>query len=431
MSNIGEEIHNFAKELWPLNRSITGSGVRETLKQTQKILPNLKIHEVASGTQVFDWIVPKEWEVKEAWIKKPNGKKICDFSTNNLHLVGYSTPLHQKISKDELEKHLYSLPEQPNAIPYVTSYYKERWGFCISEFERKKLEDGDYEVFINSSLFNGSLTYGELVINGRLNDEIFISTYTCHPSMANNELSGLCVTTFLAKWVQDLKDLKYTYRIVFIPETIGSITYLSRNLNYLKKHVCAGFNVSCIGDNRAYSYLPSRQGNTISDKVAKHVLKFIDPNYKAYRWADRGSDERQYCAPKIDLPIASIMRTKYGQYDEYHTSLDDLVSVVTPEGLAGGFNALRRSIETLERNGYPTTTVFGEPQLGKRGLYPTLSKKNSASEIRLMMNLITWSDGKNSLLEIAELCDVAIWELYPFLDKLISHNLLELNDTSK
>ena len=431
MSNIGEEIHNFAKELWPLNRSITGSGVRETLKQTQKILPNLKIHEVASGTQVFDWIVPKEWEVKEAWIKKPNGKKICDFSTNNLHLVGYSKPIHQKISKKELDKHLFSSPEQPSAIPYVTSYYKERWGFCISEFERKKLEDGDYEVFINSSLFNGSLTYGELVINGRLNDEIFISTYTCHPSMANNELSGLCVTTFLAKWIQDLKDLKYTYRIVFIPETIGSITYLSRNLNYLKKHVCAGFNVSCIGDNRAYSYLPSRQGNTISDKVAKHVLKFIDPNYKAYRWADRGSDERQYCAPKIDLPIASIMRTKYGQYDEYHTSLDDLVSVVTPEGLAGGFNALRRSIETLERNGYPTTTVFGEPQLGKRGLYPTLSKKNSASEIRLMMNLITWSDGKKSLLEIAELCDVAIWELYPFLDKLISHNILELNDTSK
>ena len=431
MSNIGEEIHNFAKELWPLNRSITGSGVRETLKQTQKILPNLKIYEVASGTQVFDWIVPKEWEVKEAWIKKPSGKKICDFSTNNLHLVGYSKPIHQKISKKELDKHLFSSPEQPSAIPYVTSYYKERWGFCISEFERKKLEDGDYEVFINSSLFNGSLTYGELVINGRLNDEIFISTYTCHPSMANNELSGLCVTTFLAKWIQDLKDLKYTYRIVFIPETIGSITYLSRNLNYLKKHVCAGFNVSCIGDNRAYSYLPSRQGNTISDKVAKHVLKFIDPNYKAYRWADRGSDERQYCAPKIDLPIASIMRTKYGQYDEYHTSLDDLVSVVTPEGLAGGFNALRRSIETLERNGYPTTTVFGEPQLGKRGLYPTLSKKNSASEIRLMMNLITWSDGKKSLLEIAELCDVAIWELYPFLDKLISHNILELNDTSK
>ena len=431
MSNIGEEIHNFAKELWPLNRSITGNGVRETLKQTQKILPNLKIHEVASGTQVFDWIVLKEWEVKEAWIKKPSGKKICDFSTNNLHLVGYSKPIHQKISKKELDKHLFSSPEQPSAIPYVTSYYKERWGFCISEFERKKLEDGDYEVFINSSLFNGSLTYGELVINGRLNDEIFISTYTCHPSMANNELSGLCVTTFLAKWVQDLKDLKYTYRIVFIPETIGSITYLSRNLNYLKKHVFAGFNVSCIGDNRAYSYLPSRQGNTISDKVAKHVLKFIDPNYKAYRWADRGSDERQYCAPKIDLPIASIMRTKYGQYDEYHTSLDDLVSVVTPEGLAGGFNALRRSIETLERNGYPTTTVFGEPQLGKRGLYPTLSKKNSASEIRLMMNLITWSDGKKSLLEIAELCDVAIWELYPFLDKLISHNLLELNDTSK
>ena len=442
MYNLGKQIHNLAINLWPLNRSLTGSGVRETLKHIKKMIPNLKIYEVASGTQAFDWIVPNEWEVKEAWIKKPNGEKICDFSKNNLHLVGYSVPIHKKISKEELDKNLYSLPNQPEAIPYITSYYQKRWGFCISHSERQKLEDGKYEVLIDSSLFSGSLSYGELIIKGQLNDEVFISTYICHPSMANDNLSGPCVTTFLAKWIQSLKDLKYTYRIVFIPETIGSITYLSKNLNYLKKHVFAGFNVSCVGDNRSYSYLPSRQGNTISDKVAKHALKFIDPNYKAYRWTDRASDERQYCAPKIDLPIVSIMRTKHGEYEEYHTSLDNLELVVTPEGLEGGFNALCRALETLEKICYPTLTTFGEPKLDKRGLYPTLSKKNIVKdniknkifykdpELSLMMNLLTWSDGQKNLLEIAELCDVAIWKLYPILEILLHHNIIELNNSS-
>ena len=425
---LGVEIHKLAQRLWGINRSITGVGVRETLSVIKEFLPGLTINEVPTGTSVFDWTIPKEWSVNDAYIISPSGKKICSFKENNLHLVGYSTPIHTKLSLSELQNNLHSLPDQPTAIPYITSYYKERWGFCLTQQQRDSLEDGEYEVFIDSKLFDGSLTYGELLIKGKTDREIFISTYICHPSMANNELSGPTVTTFIAKWLSSWANNRYSYRFVFIPETIGSITYLSRNKDYLKANVFAGFNVTCIGDNRDYSYLPSRNGETISDTVAKHVLKYICPTYKSYKWTDRGSDERQYCSPGIDLPIASIMRTKYGKYDEYHTSLDDLIKVVTPEGLDGGYTALKSAIEALEANRYPKINVFGEPQLGKRGLYPTLSTKTKAVEVRLMMDLITWSDGSNSMLEIAELCDVPIWELYPIVKKLSDHQLLSLFD---
>lgn len=386
------------------------------------------MYEVPTGTQAFDWSVPKEWRVKDAYIITPSGKKICNFKDNNLHLLGYSTPTSQTLSLQNLQEHLYSLPEQPNAIPYITSYYKERWGFCLSHNERMGLEEGDYQVFIDSELFDGTLTYAELIIKGKSNKEIFISTYICHPSMANNELSGPTVTTFIAKKVQEMQDRRFTYRFVFIPETIGSIIYLSHNIYDLKKNVIAGFNVSCVGDHRDYSYLPSRNGNTVSDYMAKHVLKNICPSFKSYTWRDRGSDERQYCAPGVDLPIASIMRSKYGCYDEYHTSLDDLVNVVTPNGLKGGFNALWRAIEGLERNCFPKAHILCEPQLGKRGLYPTLSTKSSGAEVSLMMDLLTWSDGRTSLLEIADLCKVPIWDLYPILDKLVQHKLLSMHD---
>lgn len=426
---LGYQIHQLATELWPINRSITGEGVRQTLSTIKKKIPELDIVDVPSGTQVFDWTIPKEWRVKDAYIVTPSGKKICEFKKNNLHLVGYSTPISKKLSLSELQDHLYSIPNQPNAIPYITSYYKERWGFCLSHEQRERLEDGEYEVFIDSELFDGSLCYGEIIINGRSNKEIFISTYVCHPSMANNELSGPCVTTFLAKRLKEKDRLRYSYRLIFVPETIGSITYLSRNIDHLKKSVVAGFNVSCVGDNRDYSYLPSRNGNTLSDQVAKHVLKYTCSTYKSYSWGDRGSDERQYCAPGVDLPIASIMRTKYGMYDEYHTSLDDLINVVTAEGLDGGFNAIWNAIEALERNVYPKVKVLCEPQLGKRGIYPTLSTKASGAEVRLMMDLITWSDGSRSLIEIAELCDSPIWELFPIVDKLSSHNLMDLLDS--
>lgn len=424
---IGQDIHNLAAQLWPITRSLTGDGVRETLTVLQTHLPKLELIEVPSGSAAFDWNIPREWRISDAWIMRPDGKKICKLSDNNLHLMGYSTPVNQTMSLDELQPHLYSLPEQPDAVPYVTSYYKERWGFCLSQNERDLLPDGQYTVFIDSELFDGSLTYAELIIPGETDKEVFLSTYICHPSMANNELSGPCVTTFLANWLYTLEKRYYTYRIVFIPETIGSITYLSKHKNRLKEKVVAGFNISCVGDDRNYSYLPSRNGNTISDRVARHVLQHVSADYKSYAWTDRGSDERQYCAPGVDLPIASIMRTKYGCYPEYHTSLDNLQNVVTPQGLEGGFNALRRSIESLEHNGYPLVQLFCEPQLGKRGLYPTISSKGSASSTRLMMNLISYSDGQHSLLEIAEQCAVPVWDLYPIVENLSAHNVIELH----
>jgi len=424
----GLEIYEFAKELWPINRSITGEGVRKTLELIKQHLPDLEIKSIPSGTQVFDWIVPKEWHATEAYIVTPSGKKICDFKVNNLHLLGYSTSFDGRISLEELKEHLYTLPEQPEAIPYITSYYKERWGFCLSQDEYDQLEGGEYRVKIEAKDFDGVLNYAELILPGESQEEVFLSTYICHPSMANNELSGPTVVTYLTKWLSELSNRYYTYRIVFIPETIGSITYLSLNYKEMREKTIAGFNVSCVGDDRAYSYLPSRNGNTLSDNVAKHVLKHIDPGFKSYTWLDRGSDERQYCAPGIDLPIASIMRTKYGKYPEYHTSLDDLDNVVTPNGLDGGYWSIRKAIEAIERNKQYRVTVLGEPQMGKRGLYPTLSTKKSGEQVRLMMDVISLCDGENTLLQIAETLSTPIWELYELVDKLVEHKLLQANE---
>lgn len=422
--NIGLKLHSLAKRLWPINRSITGEGVRKTLLILKELNPKLSINEVPSGTKAFDWEVPREWYVNDAYIVTPSGKKICNFKDNNLHLVGYSVPVKKKLSFKELQKHLYSIPEQPKAIPYITSYYEERWGFCISQDERDLLKDGEYEVFIDSKLFNGNLTYGEILIKGDSDREIFLSTYICHPSMANNELSGIVVSSYIANWLSNKKYNKFSYRFVFIPETIGSITYLSKNYVNLKKKVIAGFNVSCIGDERSYSYLPSRNGNTISDKVAKHVLKWIDPNYVTYSWLDRGSDERQYCAPGIDLPISSILRTKYGEYSEYHTSLDNLDDVVTPKGLDGGYWALRRALELIEKNNFYKVNFLCEPQMGRRGLYPTLSKKNTGDQKRLTINILSYCDGEHSLIDIAEKINLPAWDLYESIETLISHDLI-------
>ncbi len=421
--NIGESIFSLVKRLWPLNRSLTGNGVRETLHELRALLPNLQIHEVPSGTKVFDWTVPNEWNVREAWIEGPDGRRVLDFAENNLHLVSYSIPIDATLSLEELQEHLYSLPDQPNAIPYVTSYYSPHWGFCLRHSDRQKLKPGSYRAYVDATLAPGFLTYGELVIPGETGKEVFLSTYICHPSMANNELSGPCVTAYLAKWLNELPKCRYTYRVVFIPETIGSITYLSQNLDHLKQHVIAGFNVTCVGDDRCYSYLPSRAGDTFSDRVAMHVLKHIAPDFKRYSYLDRGSDERQYCAPGVDLPVATIMRSKYGEYPEYHTSLDDL-TLVSPDGLEGGFTVLRKAIEVIEHNCTPQVTVLGEPQLGKRGLYPTLSTKSSSEKMRVMMDLIAFSDGTHSLLDIAEICQVPMWELVPIYQKLREHELL-------
>lgn len=424
---IGQKIYDLAKELWPLNRSITGEGLRKTLNIINQHIPNLKIHSVKTGTKVFDWTVPKEWLVHEAYIIDPTGKKICDFSRNNLHLLGYSEPFSGVLSLGELKEHLYSLPEQPDAIPYVTSYYKKRWGFCLSQNELNSLVSGNYEIQIDSELFDGELNYGELILPGKSKKEVFLSTYICHPSMANNELSGPSVVTYLTKWLQEFKERKFTYRIIFIPETIGSITYLSINHKIMKKNIFAGFNVSCVGDNRAYSYLPSRNGNTLSDHVSKHILKWIDPKFVKYSWLDRGSDERQYCAPGIDLPIASIMRTKYGKYPEYHTSMDNLIDVVSPEGLDGGYKAIKKSLELIEKNKKYHVSVLGEPQMGKRNLYPTLSTKKNDHQVKLMMDFISFCDGENSVLEIAEKLNVPAWQLYELAEKLESEKLITTN----
>lgn len=425
---LGENIHDLAKKLYPINRSLTGNGVRATLNILKEMCPSMTLHEVPSGTQVFDWIVPNEWNINEAYIVDPSGNKIVDFKNHNLHVVGYSLPIDCELSLSELNEHLYSLPEQPDAIPYVTSYYSKKWGFCLTHDQRNSLKEGMYKVYIDSELKPGFLTYGELIIPGKSEKEVFLSTYICHPSMANNEISGPSVTIFLAKWLEILSNKNFTYRIVFIPETIGAITYLSKNLEHLKNKVFAGFNVTCVGDDRAHSFLPSRAGNTISDQIGVHVLKWMDKNYKTYHWCDRGSDERQYCAPKIDLPIASLMRSKYGEYPEYHTSLDNF-NVVTPSGLFGGYTALQFALEILEKNCIPLVTVYCEPQLGKRGLYPTTSTKESNEQTRLLMHVISYSDGKHSLLEIAEKCSVPIWDLYPIIQSLLEHGLIE--DISK
>jgi len=325
---------------------------------------------------------------------------------------------------EELQAHLHSLPQQPDVIPYVTSYYSERWGFCLRHHDRLELQPGIYTVFIDSTLSPGSLTYGEVLLPGESQDEVFLSTYICHPSMANNELSGPVVTTFLGRWLADFSRRRFSFRIAFVPETIGSITYLSRNLTVMRERVRAGFNVTCIGDDRCYSYLPSRYGDTLADRAAWHVLSHTDPTFRRYSYLDRGSDERQYCAPGVDLPVASIMRSKYGEYPEYHTSKDDL-NFVTPSGLLGGYTALRRSIEAIERNLRPRVTVLGEPQLGRRGLYPTLSTKGSSREVKTMMDLIAYSDGTQDLIGIAEMIGKPIWTLYDIVERLKAEGLLQ------
>ena len=435
----GEYAYNLASELFPICRSITGNGVRQTLKILQRENPELTINEVPSGTQAFDWTVPKEWNIKDAWVKDKNGKKIIDFKESNLHIIGYSTPINKTVALNELLKITYTEPDQPEVIPYVTSYYKERYGFCISENQKKQIlsdysEDDQFEINIDSTLENASLTYGELVLDpcGQTKragcsdkNEILFSTYICHPSLANNELSGPCLATVLIKWLKSLSSRKYRYRFVFIPETIGSITYLSRNYRDLQKNVIAGFNLTCVGDDRTYSYLPTAYGDTLSDKVLKNVLSYHYPEYKTYSFLQSGSDERRYNAPGIDLPVVCFCRSLYGMYPEYHTSADNL-SLISPGGLQGSFDVMKKCIIALENNAKYKVTCLCEPQLGKRGLYPTLSRKGQYDEILKLKNLISYLNGKNDLIDISNIIKVPVDELLENIEKLSKAGLIEV-----
>ncbi|EAI1237889.1 DUF4910 domain-containing protein, partial [Campylobacter lari] len=383
-------------------------------------------HSIASGSKVFDWEVPAEWEINDAFIITPNGEKICDFKQNNLHVLNYSEGINDEISLDELQEHLYSIEDYPDAIPYVTSYYKRRWGFCIKHKDRVKLKEGKYKVFIDAKHHeNGVLNYADLLIPSTQDakDEILISSYLCHPSMANNELSSPIVATFLAKWLLGLEERKYNYRFIFAPETIGSIVYLSKHLKHLQKYTKAGFALSCIGDDNAYSLIHTPSENTLADKVALYTLKEKN-NFKEFSFLDRGGNERQFCAPLVNLPVVGVCRTRFGDYKEYHTSKDDL-NFISEEGLQGGLKAMQEIIMNLEINEIYQNTVFCEPNLGKRDLYHTINTSSTNSCIPISCNFLAYCDGKNDVLDIASKLNIQAYELKDLVEKLKFSGLIK------
>ena len=425
MNNTGEQIYDFLEEIFPICRSIMGDGNRETLAAIQKHIP-IKINEVPTGYQAYDWEIPKEWKIRDAYVLDPTGQKVIDFKENNLHVVNYSIPVDKEMDLSELQEHLYSIPEKPDAIPYVTSYYDEKWGFCLTHNQRQEMPPGKYKVHIDSEHKDGSLSYGELIIPGESSEEIFLTSYICHPSMANNECSGPAVLTFLAKWLCGRKN-RYTYRIVFAPETIGAIVYISKNFDALRKNTIAGFNLTCVGDDREYSYMPSRLGNTLADKVVEHVLQNHTDTHTKHSFLYKGSDERQYCHPRVDLPLVSIMRSKYGTYPEYHTSKDDL-NLVSPAGLEGGYAVARKCIEALELNHKYENLIICEPKMSKRDLRPkdwhkrrTNSNDNMRKNVRDLMNVMFYCDGFHDLIDLSNKIELSFDKCYECV-KLLEEN---------
>ena len=419
----------FAKNiLFPICRSITGNGIKKTLLLIKKRVNGLKIHYMKSGTRVYDWKIPSEWNINSAYIKDKYNKKIIDFKNNNLHVVGYSQPIKKRLNKKEILDKIHTIPKLPDAIPYVTSYYKKYWGFCTSAREKNKIikrynKSDMFDVCIDSNLNkNGHLNFGEIILKGKSKEQILISTYICHPSMANNELSGPIVSLSLIDYYKR-KKLNKTLRFVFIPETIGSIAYLSQKLGYLKKNIIGGYNLTCIGDERNHSCMFSKYNNSPSDDALREAYKKLKIKYKVFSFLDRGSDERQYNSPGVDLGITSIFRTKYGEYPEYHTSNDNF-SIVSIKGIEGGFKVSKTAIDILLSNHYPKTKILCEPHMSKRNLYPTLSNNNVKKKIQKIMDFIQYCDGSNSIKKISQIIKLSFYDTKKIARLLKTKNII-------
>ena len=395
---LGDKLHRLVEELYPICRSITGDGVRETLRIIQKVIP-LKINEVSTGTPVLDWTVPQEWNIRDAYIKDGKGKKIVDFKKCNLHVVSYSRPVKKKVPLDELKKHVFTLPEQPEWVPYRTSYYKDDWGFCLSHQQLSELKEGEYEVFIDSDLKDGSLTYGEYHIQGKTNDEILVSCHVCHPSLCDDNLSGISVAAHLAQSLSGASS-RYSYRFLFVPGTIGSITWLALN-EPRAASIKHGFVLTCVGDENLPTYKKSRQDDAEIDRAFAHVLKHSETGGQVIDFFPYGYDERQYCSPGFDLAVGCFMRGQHGQFPEYHSSADDL-QFVKREVLADSFQKCSSVIRLLENNRtYLNQSPKGEPRLGKRGLYQDIGGVDRKMSEMALLWVLNLSDGKHTLLDIA------------------------------
>lgn len=421
-AGLGEGMFAFVVELYPFCRSITGEGVRQTLHGVRKHIP-VEIREIASGTSVFDWTIPKEWNIQDAYIKNSRGQRIVDFQRSNLHVVSYSIPIRTKMSLAELRPHLFTLPDRPELIPYRTSYYQEAWGFCLSHEQLLALEDDEYEVFIDSSLEQGSLTYGELLLPGKRTEEVLISTHICHPSLCNDNLSGIAVSTFLAKALSGA-DLNYSYRFLFIPGTIGSIAWLALNEDHLHL-IRHGLVATGLGDPGSLTYKKSRRGDAEIDRVVSNVLRHSGTPYQVVDFSPYGYDERQYCSPGFNLPVGVISRTPHGRFPEYHTSADNL-EFVRPEYLGDSLSKVLAIVEVLENNtSYHNQNPKGEPQLGRRGLYGAIGGEARPRQLELaMLWVLNFSDGHHSLLEISDRSGMSFDLIRRAADLLSTHRLL-------
>lgn len=417
----GAELHRWIEDLFPICRSITGNGIRQTLSRIGRRIP-LEIFEVPSGTSVFDWTVPKEWNIRDAFVKDARGTKVIDFQRSNLHVLNYSVPVHTTVPLKELKKHLFTVPAHPEWIPYRTSYYKEDWGFCLSHNQLLSLQEGEYEVCIDATLEDGSLSYGECYIAGASSDEVLFSVHSCHPSLANDNLSGVAVAAALAEWLPE-RDLRYSYRFLFLPGTIGAITWLARNPEAVQR-IRHGLVLTGVGDQGVFHYKKSRRGDAEIDRAMAHVLRHCGEASELMDFSPYGYDERQYCSPGFNLPMGCLMRSVWGTFPEYHTSADNL-DFVDPQKLASSLRACISLVEVLENNRtYRNLNPYCEPQLGKRDLYRTTGGEPIGVEINARLWVLNLSDGENSLLDIAERSGLPFSTIDNAAKLLLDHGLL-------